>query len=264
MQIRDKLIPGPARTKETAKSDPAGQAQDAQAPPFQSEKVLLSGAGAVAASGAKVRRSHSGVQSRSWKEETESLFQHFRSLEEDPHAGRTAKIVIGMLGAAPFLGGPRDSLVDRSYRNMRPSEDLLPALRIASNHHVTASTVEAVDLAQEMFDAIPMNWDRPMDKAYAGIRMGLALAGLFGKVRCAETSEEFFMSPLANLKDDGQPPALAQVTIQQVRKDFDKLREMAREFDERGVLEESSPAKKIVVKEKTVEIGGVRLAIKQG
>lgn len=244
------------------KITPGSPPQGSPAVQVPSECVTLSGDAAKPPQGAKVRKSHSGIQYRDWRHETESLFQHFQGLKDDPHASRTAKLVIGVLGAEPFLGGPRDSLVERSWKYLQPREDFLPALRFAADHHVTKNVQDAIDVAQQMFDAIPMSWERPMDKAYAGIRMELAIAGMMGTVRPAETSEEFFMSPLANLKDDGQSPALAQVTIMQVKKDFDKLRELAKEFDTTGEAP-VSPAKKIVVKEKTVEIGGVRLAIRK-
>jgi hypothetical protein len=200
----------------------------------------------------------------------------FDTLRTDPDVGKIARLGLSVMGDADYPPGiPYDSLLDRSRRDSRPSTVLYPALMEGLKNCHKASEVELVDIAEKMFDSIPLGYndERPMEKLYAGLRELITLAGLMGEVEVANQYAPglpgHLSTPLRNLKTDAQSYNIAKIYCGSVTESFGEMRHFTKEYKEcknmvEAVSEEGPPRTITVDIDKDnniVNIGGVKLQI---
>lgn len=167
------------------------------------------------------------------------MMDYFRPMQDGlfgvPGSGFPARLALAMGGEVEFPGAPVDSMLERSFADSHPGLELAPAFREAAMAGIPPSCEALVDLAEKMIKSVPMDWDKPMEKAYAAIRLQVGLAKCLGETKIVpnrdDGTEGFLMSKLANLKRNAQSQALAQVTVNEVMSQFGRLREVARKFD---------------------------------
>lgn len=151
---------------------------------------------------------------------------------------------------------PYDSMLERSYRNCRASEALLPAVAVALRGPEPQSPLETLDLAEKMFNALSRDSYDPMQKGFAGLRLLMAVTHQAGDVRVLGLDD--MAIPLLNLRDDAKSDTLAQMVEGSVKKSFSELRAVLKDNPNPTVL-----APSISTGEDTVTIGGVTLAIRK-
>lgn len=208
-----------------------------------------------------------------------AIMGYFRASAEGlpgfPAAGYAARLALAVGGEVDFPQAPYDSMLERSFADSRPDEYLRPALETAAHAPLPVSFESLVDLAEKMVDALPMDWNRPMEKAYAAIRLQVGLAKCLGETKVVSAarddgSDGFLIARLSNLKRDAQSVTLATVTVGAVRDEFQRIREVARTFDRKGGIDaangrDQAPTSAIQVnhEEGYVNIGGVRVGIRR-
>lgn len=205
---------------------------------------------------------------------------HADGLPGAPQEGYAARLALALGGECvrelDALRPPDSSMLRRSLVDSRPDRQLAPAFETAALATAPTSFTSLVDLAEKMIDALPMDRQRPMEKAYAAIRLQLGLIGCLGQTRKAswtgvnEGENDFLFAPLENLRRDAQSETVAQVAVLAVRQDFTHIREVAQKFDreigldiDRGHDEVSQPAIVRDEAEGFVSIGGVKVAIRR-
>lgn len=151
---------------------------------------------------------------------------------------------------------PYDSLLERSYRNCRPSDALVPAVDVALRSAEPRNPGEALTLAEQMFEALPVDPNDPMQKGFAGIRMLMAVVKKMGDVRVVGL--DGMSTPLLNLRDDAKSENLGKIMVMEVRKSFVEMRSFV---DEKGYPVRTAPT--ITEGLDTVTIGGVTLEVRQ-
>jgi hypothetical protein len=209
------------------------------------------------------------------RERCQEAFAIFDTLRDDPDVGKGARLGLSVMGETDFPHNlPYDSLLERCQKDSRPSTVLYPALMEGLKNCRKATNQELVDSAEKMFDAIPLSRDdeRPMEKAYAGMRVLVTLAGCMGEVEVAEYKPgmpDFFNTPLRNLKSDAQSFLVAQVSCNTVKESFGQMRNFSRQTREckdlLKAVSEEGPPKTLTIDidddENIVNIGGVRVKI---
>lgn len=153
---------------------------------------------------------------------------------------------------------PYDSMLERSYRNCRPSNALLPGIDVALRSPEPGNPGETLALAEKMFEALPIDPNDPMQKGFAGLRLLMAVARTMGDVRVSGM-HDLMTSPLSNLRDDARSETLGKLMVSEVHSGFQAMRQFV---DERGqVVNPNAPT--ISEGLDTVTIGGVTLEIRK-
>lgn len=178
------------------------------------------------------------VMSRDFKK----MMEYFRGMQDGlpgvPGSGFPARLALAMGGEVEFPGAPVDSMLERSFADSHPDASLAPAFHQVAVAGIPTSCEALVDLAENMIKAVPMDYNQPMEKAYAAIRLQVGLAKCLGETRIVpkndDGSDGFLVAVLGNLKRNAQSQALAQVTVNEVMREFGRLRDVARKFDQAG------------------------------
>lgn len=151
---------------------------------------------------------------------------------------------------------PYDSLLERSYRNFRPTESLVPALDVALRSPEPKNPAEMLEVANQMFDALPVDPYDPMQKGFAGLRLLMAVVKKMGDVRVVGLDQ--MSTPLRNLRDDARSENLGRIMADTVRESFGELRTMLKDNPNPVTLQPS-----ITEGVDTVTIGGVTLEVRR-
>lgn len=153
-------------------------------------------------------------------------------LREDESLGQAASLTLAMLGdSSEVPQADYYSLLERTKRDSRPEGYCEPAIQVALDRLSTVGNRPASLLlfGGEMLDALEQDSQRPMEKAYAGVRMlGNMTARLNpdGALLGDDRGREFLTSSLANMIDDAQSPAVAQITAQTAQSGLRELGQM--------------------------------------
>lgn len=153
---------------------------------------------------------------------------------------------------------PYDSMLERAYRNCRPSSALVPALDVALRSPEPGCPGETLTLAEKMFEALPLDANDPMQKGFAGLRLLMAVARTMGDVRVSGM-HDLMTSPLSNLRDDAKSETLGKLMVTEVQSGFQAMRGFV---DERGQVVNPNTTT-ITQGLDTVTIGGVTLEIRK-
>src|SRR5262249_531378 len=146
-------------------------------------------------------------------------------------------------------------------RYSRPDGTLLAACETALAEPRVDSDHALYQLAGKMCASIPYGEKRPMEKAYAEIRMLVAAAPMVGGLSFegGRGKAQDFKSARLHVVDDVQSETIAKVTAMPIEKYFQQMVEIG-EIN-RAIGSQSQQAPTITSESDTINLGGVKVKI---